>query len=115
MTKTRSTVLAAALAVLVGAAPAVACLATAHEAPVVEHAPTGCDPSPAAPSATLCPDSGMVIPADGPAAPIVGATGLDAASHPGEVRPPDFAAGPAHVTPTARSAPIHLLHAIFLI
>lgn len=114
MTKIRIPVLAVALTLLVGAAPAAACLSMA-DAATTEHHPTGCDPSPDAPSATLCSDSGTVIPANGSAEPTADAAGLDAASHPGEARTPDRADGASHVTPRARSAPIHLLHATFLI
>lgn len=113
VTKTRTTILAVVLTVLVGAAPAVACLAMTHQAPVVDHAPAGCDSSPHAPSATLCAISGTVVPADGPAAPTPLAIGFVAAYHPGEGLA--LERGAAAPPPRARSAPIHLLHATFLI
>lgn len=109
----RRTFLAGALAVLVAAAPAAACLAMASEAPLAEHAPTDCDSSPDAPSATLCAISGTVVPTGGLTAPPPLAVGYVAVSRPGEVLALDRS-DPAP-TPRARSAPIHLLHATFLI
>lgn len=113
--KTRTILLAAALALLVGAAPAAACLAAAHEAPAAERAPSDCEPTHHAASGALCPDSGRMIPATGLAAPTPVTVGYEGAPHPGAVLAPDRGAGPAHVPPRARSAPIHLLHATFLI
>lgn len=108
----RRTFLAGTLAVLVAAAPAAACLAMASEAPLAEHA-TDCDSSPDAPSATLCAISGTVVPTGGLTAPMPFAVGYVAAFRPGEVLALDRP-DPAP-TPRARSAPIHLLHATFLI
>lgn len=113
MPRTRTTLLAAALAVIVAAAPAAACLARVYEAPLDEHAPTGCDSSPDAPSAALCAISGTVVPTAGLTAPAPLVVGYAAAARPGEALALDRP-DPAP-TPRARSAPIHLLHATLLI
>jgi len=115
--KARTTFITITMALVVGTAPAAACLAMVHEAPVAERAHGGCDPTPDSPSTVLCPVSHMVIPADAPVTPTWAPGDFHAAAHPGAwitvsllpvSKPPPF-------VPQARSAPIHLLHATFLI
>lgn len=115
MTSTRAIFLAAFMAVLLAAAPAAACLAMAHEAPVAERHHGGCgqsaDSSPLAP----CADTGSFVPVKELVTAPVAAVRV-ASFRLGEAPSPiRDAAAPPGSRPPARSAPIHLLHATFLI
>lgn len=112
----RTSLLAAVVALLLAAAPAAACLAMVHEAPVAERHHGGCGGAPESPSFALCADTGSFVPVKelvtAPPVPPV----LVASFHPGEApQPIHDAVTPSGQRPRARSAPIHLLLAAFLI
>lgn len=110
----RRIILGAGLALLVAAVPVAACLMTAHEAPAAERAHEGCEDSSNAPSGDLCAVTGSVVTTSAatkptPVAPV-------ALPFPSEQPALDRGgSGSTPPVPRARSAPIHLLHATFLI
>lgn len=113
--KIRITLLASFMAVLLAAAPAAACLAMAHEAPVAERHHGGCGETPDSSSLASCADTGSFVPVKELVMAPVAAVPV-ASFRLGEAPSPiRDAVALSGSRARARSAPIHLLHATLLI